>query len=97
MDETQLLMISSIITSLASFILAVTAIYSYLTVKKQLKITEKQLLFLRNEKIPIIKIINTQYKQNKVIMKLENKTDTPAIDIYLRTHFTPLLPNLDTE
>ena len=90
MDQTQLLIISSIITSLASFILALTAIFNFILVKKQLGITEKQLLLLRNEKIPIINILEIKYDRNNVNLKLENKTDTPALDIYLRTDFIPL-------
>lgn len=93
MDQNQLLMIFSIITSFASFILALVAISNFLLVKKQLRITEKQLLLLRNEKIPILNILNIKYVQNRVIIKLENKTDNPAIDIHLRTCFTPLIPS----
>jgi len=93
MSNEIIILLASLFTSITSLILAIVAIINLKVVRNHSKIIEKQLLILRNEKIPFLEIKKIDYDNNKINIKLKNKSENPALDIRSSTHFVPLKPS----
>jgi hypothetical protein len=80
----------SILGPIATFVVAIITLFSILTIRRQLRLMEKQVVLQRSEVYPFLNVEEKRVDGNKVELKLKNKGKGPAIRVGLAVSFWPL-------